>query len=74
MRESIDAEIPTAKASCPADIPAAIRRALTCAPLIARDRLRAAGARFCRLVGDAEAGSRTARTLGSGDGSNVRDI
>ncbi|WP_418120870.1 hypothetical protein [Variovorax sp. 350MFTsu5.1] len=40
MRESIDAEIPETKANWPADIPAAMRNALTCAPMAEADVLR----------------------------------
>lgn len=67
MRESIEEEILEARANAPADIPAAIRSALTCAPMRDADELRATGAGCRGRMRVTEAGSRNGRALGSGD-------
>ncbi|BEP60024.1 hypothetical protein GmRootV213_05780 [Variovorax sp. V213] len=67
MRESIEEEIPEVLASTPADTSAAMRSALTCAPMRNADRLRTTGA-GCRsgtLV--TETGSRRGRAVGKGE-------
>jgi hypothetical protein len=51
-----------------------MRSALTCVPMRAADRLRATGVGRRSLVGTADAGTRTGRAVGSGDGSNLTDI
>jgi hypothetical protein len=74
MRESIEEEIPEACASAPPDTSAAMRSALTCAPMRDADALRTTGDDRRSFAGNAEAGSRIGRAVGSGDGSNLRDI
>jgi len=45
----------------------AMRSALTCAPMRVADRLRAVSASRRVFAGNAEAGTRTGRPVGSGD-------
>jgi hypothetical protein len=71
MRESIVAEIPEAFASTPPDISAAMRSALTCAPMRAADRLRTTGAGCLDRVRVIDAGSFGERPVGNGDGSRT---
>ncbi|WP_235508112.1 hypothetical protein [Variovorax sp. Root434] len=71
MRESIEEEIPEAFAKAPADNPAAIRNALTCAPMRAADRLRTTDAGCLDRVRVIDAGSFGERPVGNGDGSRT---
>jgi len=67
MRESIDAEIPEPNANRPADIPAAMRSALTCTPMRDADELRATDAGRRGRTRVTEAGRRNGRAIGRGD-------
>jgi hypothetical protein len=67
MRESIEEEIPEACASVPPDTPAAMRSALTCAPMRAADRLRTTGAGCRGRTRVTETGNRSGRAVGSGE-------
>jgi hypothetical protein len=51
-----------------------MRSALTCAPIRDADVLRTAGDDCRSFAGNAEAGIRTVRAVGSGDGSSLTDI
>ncbi|BEP50781.1 hypothetical protein GmRootV116_44770 [Variovorax sp. V116] len=74
MRESIEAEIPEVLASSPPDTSAAMRSALTCAPMRAADRLRTTGAGFLDRTRVTETGSRKGRTVGKGEAASLRVI
>ncbi|BEP51474.1 hypothetical protein GmRootV116_51700 (plasmid) [Variovorax sp. V116] len=67
MRESIDAEIPEVFASAPPDTSAAMRSALTCAPMRAADRLRTTGADCLGRTRVTETGNRRGRAVGRGE-------
>ncbi|BEP48330.1 hypothetical protein GmRootV116_20260 [Variovorax sp. V116] len=74
MRESIEAETPEAFASEPADISAAMRSALTCAPMRAADMLRTTGVDCRGRKCVTERGSRNGRAVGRGEASCRRVI
>ncbi|BEP65343.1 hypothetical protein GmRootV213_58970 (plasmid) [Variovorax sp. V213] len=67
MRESIEAEIPEILASAPPDTSAAIRSALTCAPMRAADRLRTTDALCCGRARVTETGNLSGRAVGNGE-------
>jgi hypothetical protein len=74
MRESIEAEIPDAFANSPPDTSAAMRSALTCAPMRAADRLRTTCADCRGPDRVTDTGNRNGRAIGSGEATCRRVI